>query len=107
MVRRSALPMQLAARRLPWHVSVLTAAPGYGHQVDQLLAWCRRLPRDAWFYPLPGGRTASGATDFAVFGFLERADAEAFAAVALQQLGEAAGVRVLDSRAAKVPPWQG
>ena len=105
MVRRSTLPMVAAASRLPWHVTVLTAAPGYGQVVDDLLTWCRRLPRDAWFYPMPGGRTASGATDFALWGFLEYADAEAFAAVVRQELGEAAGVGVHDARAAKEPPW--
>ena len=99
--------MQLAARRLPWRVSVLTGATGFSVRHDQLLAWCRRLPHGAWFYPLPGGRTATGATDYALWGFAERHDAEAFAAMAREALGDAGGVTIRDSRGTEAPPWSG
>jgi hypothetical protein len=105
MPRRSQIPMQAAARSLPWRVSVLTAAPGFSHQLDSLLAWCRRLPRDRWYFPLPGGRTASSVTDYALWGFAERQDAEAFAALVRGTLGEASGVTVRDARGTPAPPW--
>lgn len=105
MRRRSQIPMQAAARSLPWRVSVLTAAPGFSHQLGGMLAWCRRLPRDRWYFPLPGGRTASSATDYALWGFAERQDAEAFAALAREKLGPAAGVTIRDARATGSPPW--
>jgi hypothetical protein len=97
MARRSLTPMEAAARRLPWRVTQLTGAPGSGPALDQLIRWCRaELPREAWFFPLPGGRTAHGSTDFAQWGFADQATAERFAAEVRRLLGEAGGVKVFE-----------
>lgn len=98
MPPRGTPPMVVAARLLPWRVSVLTAAPGFGDRLGDLLAWCYRLPAAEWFWPLPGGRTTSSATDFALWGFARQETAEAFAAMARALLGEAGGVTVSSAK---------
>jgi len=86
--------MVLAARRLPWHVTLPRASAGLGHSLNLLLAWCREHhAEETWFWPGPGG----------LWCFAERSQAESFAAEAARLLGGVPTVR--DSRGTEAPPW--
>jgi hypothetical protein len=94
MVRRSILPMVLAARRLPWHVELSPSAGGLGLRLNCLLDWCRAsFAAEAWFWPGPGN----------LWCFAERAMAEAFAAEAERVTDQRPSLR--DSRGTAEPPW--
>lgn len=86
--------MQLAATRLPWHVTLPNGL--HGEALDRLIAWCRaEVDPGDWFYPIAG----------ADFAFAQRGQAEALAAETIRIYGASPALR--DARVSQTPPWAG